>query len=258
MDISFNSKLKVLPVILSALVLLCSLFIMSACNDSHDKADNKAVPQVESPVSSKDTTALNFEDAVAAFNDAGFTNVTTSEIKDLDEDEVSRIGLVNSISIDGKTEFEKGQTFNETAPIMITYHALKKPEDTEPTPTTLNITNSPELNNALETADPYDDSVINFFKSNIGKTIEFDGNIADCQNHGSMKTRFDYLVHAGDYSASNVRGPEMQFNDVSYSDLNTDLDTVPAGINAHIVAEIENINETTGLVELDPVSVTRR
>lgn len=258
MNISFNSKLKTLSVILSAAVLLCSLLFMSACNDSHDESNSETIPQVESPMSAKEAITLKSEDVVTAFNEAGFTNIDTSETTDLDENEASQIGLVSSISIDGKTEFEKGQTFNETASIMITCHALKKPENTEPTPTTLNINNSPELNNVLRTADPYDDSVINFFKTNIGKTIEFDGNIANCQNHGSMKTRFDYLVHTGDYSTSNVHGPEMQFNDVGYSDLNTDLDTVPAGTNVHIVAEIEGINETTGLVELSPVSVTGR
>ena len=101
-----------------------------------------------------------------------------------------------------------------------------------------------------------------FAKKYAGKTIEFDGNTATVNKHGNNKTRFDYLIYAGDYSKTKVSGPSFQFRDVNYSDLHLTGDNVPdnfgVGLNIHIIATVGEYNETSGLFQLKPVSIKMR
>lgn len=77
--------------------------------------------------------------------------------------------------------------------------------------------------------------------------------------HEDYNTRFDYLLSAGDYDPNHYfGGPIFKFEDVNYSDLHTDLDTVSVGLNVHIVAEVVSYNENSGLFYLEPISVTGR
>lgn len=103
-----------------------------------------------------------------------------------------------------------------------------------------------------------DESYSAFASKYAGRTIEFDGRIDYCTKHGDYNTRFDYLVSAGDYDPDHQIGPTFKFEDVSYYDLNTDLDTVSVGLNVHIVAEVESFDNNSGLFFLDPVAVTER
>ena len=50
-------------------------------------------------------------------------------------------------------------------------------------------------------------------------------------------------------------GPYFKFQNVNYSDLNTDLDSVTVGLNVHITAEVEKYDSVSGLFYLKPISV---
>ena len=80
--------------------------------------------------------------------------------------------------------------------------------------------------------------------------------------HEGYRTRFDYLIYAGDYSESIVSGPSFQFEDVNYYDLHLEGDNIPdsfeVGLNIHVVAIIEEYDSGTGLFKLDPVKITIR
>ena len=95
-----------------------------------------------------------------------------------------------------------------------------------------------------------------------GRTIEFDGNIALVSPLGNYKTRYDFLIYAGDYSEVTSNGsPAMQFRDKNYYDLNLTGDNIPdtirAGDNFHIIAEVEDL--VSGyLVILKPISTEKR
>lgn len=114
----------------------------------------------------------------------------------------------------------------------------------------------------MSTKDTFDPIIGEFARNYSSRTIEFDGHTAYVNPHGDYTTRFDYLIYACDYSESNVSGPSFQFRDVTYNDLNLTGDDVPdtfgMGINVHIVAKVGEYNETTGLFQLKPVSITMR
>ena len=92
--------------------------------------------------------------------------------------------------------------------------------------------------------------------------IEFDAHTADVSRNEDYKTRFNYLIHAGDYSTTSVSGPNFQFHDVSYGDLNLVGNNVPetfgVGLNIHVIAKVGEYNAINGLFELEPVAITMR
>lgn len=126
----------------------------------------------------------------------------------------------------------------------------------------LTVDNCAELAEILMLKDNFDSSIKAFAQKYDGRIIEFDGNTAYVSTHENYNTRFDYLIYAGDYSETSVEGPSFQFEDVSYYDLNLTGDNVPdsfgVGLNIHIVAEIIEYDDNTGLFKLDPVSITMR
>ena len=141
--------------------------------------------------------------------------------------------------------------------------ALESTASQESSPSTnkdenLTVNNCPELAAMLANKADLDASYADFARKYNGRTIEFDGRIDYCAKHGNTKTRFDYLVSAGDYDPNHQTGPAFKFNDVNHFDLNTDLATVNVGQNVHIIAKVESYNSNSGLFFLDPVSVTSR
>ncbi len=103
-----------------------------------------------------------------------------------------------------------------------------------------------------------DESYSSFATQYNGRIIEFDGRIDYCTKHGNYNTRFDYLVSAGDYDPNHQVGPSFKFEDVNYTDLHTNLDTVSVGLNVHIVAKVISFDSNSGLFYLEPVSITGR
>lgn len=219
---------------------------------------------IPAPASSEEMKKMDYEAAAKSFKDAGFANV--SVVSSLSYSTSNPERSIKSIRIggeeDGTTDFLAGDTFPYDAQITIEYYSgssskesgTSSSDDDSP----LTVDNSPELAAFLAVADPLDASVSQFVSANTGKTIEFDGNIAMYSSHDGAKTRFDFLIHAGDYSPDSVQGPEMQFEDCNIYDLNTDMDTIPQQQNVHIVATILGYNSNNGLVKLSPQRVTRR
>lgn len=76
----------------------------------------------------------NYRDVQKELSDAGFTNITFKILYDIvwgltDE------GDVKSVSVDGKTDFEKGEVFKKDAPIVITYHMMEEDDPNKPVAT---------------------------------------------------------------------------------------------------------------------------
>ncbi|MDO4479032.1 MAG: DUF4839 domain-containing protein [Lachnospiraceae bacterium] len=122
----------------------------------------------------------------------------------------------------------------------------------------LTVDNCPDLAAMLSNKADMDPSYASFASKYKGRNIEFDGRIDYCARHGNYKTRFDYLVSAGDYDPDHQTGPSFKFDDVSYSDLHTDIDTVSVGLNVRIVAEVVKYDSNAGLFYLKPVSISAR
>lgn len=135
-------------------------------------------------------------------------------------------------------------------------------EEESETEEILTVDNCEELAAILSLKDEFDTSIKVFAEKYDGRTIEFDGNVAYVSPHENYDTRFDYLIYGGDYNENSISGPNFQFENVNYYDLHLKGDNVPdtfgIGINIHIVAEIKEYDEKSGLFKLNPVAITMR
>ena len=69
----------------------------------------------------------NYKDVQKELTDAGFTNISYEILYDIVLDWTDE-GEIESISVDGNTDFEKNDIFKKDAPIVITYH-MKEDDD---------------------------------------------------------------------------------------------------------------------------------
>lgn len=138
----------------------------------------------------------------------------------------------------------------------------KENQDEEEEEVILNKDNCPALAYILTTKDEFDPKIKEFADRYYGEKIEFDGCTLSVSRHGNYTTRFDYLIGCGDYNPNSAIGPYFQFYDVAYYDLHltgSDVpDTFGTGLNIHVIAEVGEYDEYTGLFEIDPVKITMR
>lgn len=80
------------------------------------------------PMSSSTCKFKNYSEVEDAFNIAGFTNITETVLYDIVWGWTSS-GEVENVTIDGKSDFIRGNIFSKDAAIVITYHM---PEDEDP------------------------------------------------------------------------------------------------------------------------------
>lgn len=153
-----------------------------------------------------------------------------------------------------------GSTENSTSPESSTSsndieknRSLKQEQSDPITPE-----NNPSFNEILQLSDNLDPKIEHFASSNVGRTIAFNGYIADSAHHETYKTRFDVLIYAGNAENQDGRGPAFQFQDVSYYDMHSNLETVAIGTNVRVTATVEGFDSASGLLRLKPISVTGR
>ena len=132
----------------------------------------------------------------------------------------------------------------------------------ETTEDIITIDNNAEFAEILALKNPGDVKVQQFAEKYAGRTIAFDGNVACFNHHENYKTRYDFLILAGDYSETNMSGPNFQFKDCNILDLHLAGDNIPesikSGASFHFVAKIEDYDERSELFHLDPVETTAR
>ena len=158
-------------------------------------------------------------------------------------------------------EEKKVNQERESEESEVTEEVAANGEEESETEEILTVDNCEELAAILNLKDELDTSIKVFAEKYDGRIIEFDGNVAYVSPHENYNTRFDYLIYVGDYNEDFV-GPIFQFENVNYYDLHLKGDNVPdtfgMGINIHIVAEIEEYDEKSGLFKLTPVAITMR
>ena len=225
------------------------------------------------PQSASSYKYQNYADVQTELSGAGFTNISFEILYDIELGWTDE-GEVDSVSADGSTEFEQGDIFKKDVAIVITYHMPAEDDpnkslDSEtPTPTTepttepvenLTVENCPDLAALLSLRDPGDPSVSTFASKYSGQVIEFDGCVMNMQHHGDFDTRWDVLLGAGDYDENSASGPNFRLTDVAFYEMNVSGgDSVYAGLNVHIVAEVGNYNSNSQLFELDIISMEIR
>lgn len=126
----------------------------------------------------------------------------------------------------------------------------------------LTAANCPELAEILLLKNPADPKISEFAEKFAGRTIAFDGWIADIANHGSYKTRYDVLIYVGDYDENSLSGPNFQFSDVNLHEMGIEDLYLPsymaAGNSVRVVAKVDSYNSSTELFRLTPVLVKER
>lgn len=126
----------------------------------------------------------------------------------------------------------------------------------------LTADNNAEFAALLGVPDYCDETIAPFVAEYGGRTIEFDGSIANMANHGDADTRYDILVAPGNKGPESTVGPSFKFEDVNVFDLNLagakSPDTVGEGDRFRFVAQVVKYNPTQCLLFLSPVSTRVR
>lgn len=272
-------------------VVLLIVFPVAACGGSD-------VPgQVSPPLSASEVKGKKYQDVVTRFENAGFTNVTTEAVADLVIGWFAGDGEVKDVSIAGDSDYTKNEKFARDAPVVIRYHTFPAKESATPeaagtptdqpspssspqspavptpeegssvpeatsTPGNLTVENNSDLAALLSLKDPGDPSIAAFASKYQGRIIEFDGCVAAVARHGSTKTRFDYLLSAGNYDPDSALGPNFQFYDINYYDFHFPADnspgSVPVGTNLRFTAEVGKYDSKTTLFQVRPVKTSMR
>jgi hypothetical protein len=114
----------------------------------------------------------------------------------------------------------------------------------------------------LAVSDGCDETIAPFVAKYGGRTIEFDGSIANMANHGDYDTRYDILVYPGNKGPESTVGPAFKFEDVNVPDLNLTgakiPDSVGEGDRFRFVAQVVKYNPKQCLLFLAPVSTRVR
>ncbi len=122
--------------------------------------------------------------------------------------------------------------------------------------------NNEEFAALLAVSDPCDEALAPFADKYGGRTIEFDGSIANMANHGDYDTRYDILIAPGNKGPESTVGPSFKFEDKNVFDLNLTGSNVPNSVGEgdrfRFVAEIVEYNQTQCLLFLEPVSTRVR
>ena len=127
-------------------------------------------------------------------------------------------------------------------------------------PEILTAENCPDLAAILATRNESDPAIGSFAARYKGRTIEFDGCITYWSHHGSYKTRFDFMLGAGDYDPNTQLGPNFKFDDVARHnlDLPPNVDGLNVGDNVRVRAEVGKYDANTTLFLLKPIAVAPR
>ena len=119
---------------LTVAIFMVILNIMSCFigNKSENTKTNSNVVEEEKPITiqlpvgTDDCMGNNYLEINNILSESGFVNISLEAIEDLQPSESDKVGQIETVSINGNTNFEKDQTFQENAKIIINYHAYAK------------------------------------------------------------------------------------------------------------------------------------
>lgn len=234
--------------------------IIEESNNPENSQQSETVSEITVTIAEKSFRGMKYEEAEKKFREMGFTSF--KYVKENSEN-VSEDGRISYIEIKelfiGDSDFEVGDTFDADSTVILRYYVCE--EKTEVS--NLTVENCEDLATVLAEKNPESSIVSSFSTEYRGKIIEFDGCVANSQNHGNYDTRYDILIYAGNYDPNSAKGPQFQFEDVNYSNLGLSFsdninDYIETGTNLHIVAEVGKFDPNTGLFKLKPVSIKKR
>lgn len=187
---------------LAMILGLAMVVSLVACGD---KPVSEEVPSETSAVSTTATAPRSMNDCIgedqsnieSEFYSAGFTNITTEQVEDLESSEADKVGSVISVSISGQSEFNKGQEFDKDDEVIISYHVFKKYA------VTIHV-----------------DFIPNLIFSKYDVTFNVDGMSQGTLEHGEDKD-FEFTLEPGEYT--------LAFEEEGDSDVNGSTTLTVAG-----------------------------
>ena len=162
--------------------------------------------EVAVPSSAADYKYDNYQDVQKDLENAGFTTITTEILYDIVWGWTEE-GEVKSVSIDGRTDYEKGEVFKQDAPIIITYHMKEeddpnKPTETEPEESKTTTPTPEETEKPTEPDEPeseYEKAYIRDM-SNYDLYYMFDTDTKTVVYFGTNDTYIERGTYTGDFS----------------------------------------------------------
>lgn len=116
-----DKKSMIMIIMLISLILLCILGMYAS--------DKTSEGEIRVPSSAKSYEGENYKDVMTELQKKGFTNIETEELDDLITGIITKEGEVESVSIDGVTDFEDGDRFPDDAEVRIIYHTFPSDDD---------------------------------------------------------------------------------------------------------------------------------
>lgn len=260
--------------------VVCIIIALVGCSGGSSGHEGEA----KTPSGSSVQEGKDYKEVIKEFKDRGFNNINTKKQEDLITAWLTKDGEVESVSVDGDKDYSANEWYSDDVKVVITYHTFPEEEEKSKTksadkkstenkstkdPSTksgkevLTAENNNDLKALLTVEDETSPIFADFAKKYKGRTIEFDGYIANMMLHGNYKTRYNILMLVGDYGDTTFRGPNFQFENVNIvHELNLEgsniPDTIGTGQNLHIKAEVLEYDDDPGLFKLKPVSTEFR
>ena len=100
------------------------LWIMDKRQDG-DTSEHPEAKTISISMSAKDFKDKNYKDVEKLLEKEGFFFIETNELKDIKIGLLAKEEEVESVSIDGNTDFEEGDEFQDDASVVINYHSKK-------------------------------------------------------------------------------------------------------------------------------------
>lgn len=94
-------------------------------NPNDDSTEAPPVVAVAVPYGAAECAGQDYSTIKSDFSSAGFISVKVEKVEDLKPSDSDKVNTIESISVDGNTEFDKGQEFNSNDAVVIRYHAYK-------------------------------------------------------------------------------------------------------------------------------------
>lgn len=218
------------------------------------EASETSAPEPEMPSSASDFEGDDYKDVVEALETAGFTNIETKALGDLITGWLIEDGSVDSVEVDGQSDFGAGSTFPSDVKIVVAHHSFPEDEEEaeeegEAEEEILTVENSEDLA-ALLAGPESGESVAAFSDEYRTKVIQFDGHVAAI-GPGDFEDEISILILAGEYDAPT--GPNFQITE-EISEIGEPDSVVPGNLkvkqNIRITAVVGMYEDDSGLFYL--------
>lgn len=126
------SKKCIKSLICAAAFMVSAVLPLSGCSENKPETSSSKVEETTEapkeltlPISSDEALKKNYEDLYDLFIDAGFKNADYDGLGDLNSSSDELNEVIESVTVNGKESFQKGDKILSDAKIMISYHSVK-------------------------------------------------------------------------------------------------------------------------------------